>query len=418
MLKLAARFDVSSSYMARVCGLMNVPRPERGYWAKLAVGKEPPKPDLPVAHPGDQTVWNRSGVLQTIQRPLPRPPVERPKRKPKVAAPRTDPHPVIRGVRAHFDIDRTSYDSSYVKPAKRILVDLVVSRSGLDKALSFANQLFLELEAHECRVVIAAHGEHMHREEVDEHEIPRKKQNDNYYSRLWSPGRITVVYIGTVAIGLTIVELSEEAEARYVKGEYVRLDQEAPIKRSRYANDNNWTTKRDYPTGRLCLQAYSPDWRGKWTQRWRETRDRDLTSRLGSIVKELMDAAPVVAGLIEEGERKTKLQRQKWDEERRLREQKQAEERATKAQQDSRDDLFQIVKTWANAKRLEEFFADAEARIDGLAPDLKEKMLDRLARARKLIGGLDALQRFLRWRAPSERLAENAEFDSSENVEY
>jgi hypothetical protein len=83
MIKLAARFDVSSSYMARVCGLMNVSRPERGYWAKLAVGKEPPKPDLPVAHPGDQTIWNRSGVLQTIQRPLPRPPVEWPKRKPK-----------------------------------------------------------------------------------------------------------------------------------------------------------------------------------------------------------------------------------------------------------------------------------------------------------------------------------------------
>ena len=36
MLKVAARFKVSSSYMARICGLMNVPRPERGYWAKLA----------------------------------------------------------------------------------------------------------------------------------------------------------------------------------------------------------------------------------------------------------------------------------------------------------------------------------------------------------------------------------------------
>lgn len=31
MLKVAARFGVSSSYMARVCTLLNVPRPERGY---------------------------------------------------------------------------------------------------------------------------------------------------------------------------------------------------------------------------------------------------------------------------------------------------------------------------------------------------------------------------------------------------
>jgi len=39
-------------------------------------------------------------------------------------------------------------------------------------------------------------------------------------------------------------------------------------------------------------------------------------------------------------------------------------------------------------------------------------------RARKLIGGVDALERFRRWKAPSERLAANAEFDDSEDDEY
>jgi hypothetical protein len=51
MLKVAAKFGVSSSYMTRVCKLMNVPRPERGYWAKLAVGKQPPVAGLPRARP-------------------------------------------------------------------------------------------------------------------------------------------------------------------------------------------------------------------------------------------------------------------------------------------------------------------------------------------------------------------------------
>jgi len=46
MLRVGANFGVSSSYMARICTLMNVPRPERGYWAKLAVGKAPPQPPL------------------------------------------------------------------------------------------------------------------------------------------------------------------------------------------------------------------------------------------------------------------------------------------------------------------------------------------------------------------------------------
>jgi hypothetical protein len=44
MIKVAEKFTVSGSYMARVCSDLLVPRPERGYWAKLAVGKAPQKP--------------------------------------------------------------------------------------------------------------------------------------------------------------------------------------------------------------------------------------------------------------------------------------------------------------------------------------------------------------------------------------
>jgi hypothetical protein len=69
--------------------------------------------------------------------------------------------------------------------------------------------------------------------------------------------RRTVVYIGTVAIGLTVIEMSEEAEARYVNGEYVRLTDYVPKRRGRYAHDHGWTSTHHFPTGRLCLQAYS-----------------------------------------------------------------------------------------------------------------------------------------------------------------
>ena len=62
-----------------------------------------------------------------------------------------------------------------------------------------------------------------------------------------------------------------------------------------------------------------------------------------------------------------------------------------------------IVQTWAMAKRIEEFFSDAEARLEGLDPDRREQMRDRLKQARNLIGSVDALERFSRWKAPSER---------------
>ena len=53
MTKVAEKFEVSGSYLARVCTELRVPRPERGYWAKLAVGKAPQRPALPEPLPGD-----------------------------------------------------------------------------------------------------------------------------------------------------------------------------------------------------------------------------------------------------------------------------------------------------------------------------------------------------------------------------
>ena len=81
MLRVAARFGVSSSYMARVCTLLNVPRPERGYWAKLAVGKAPKQPPLPEPRPGDPLEWTRDGALPKRARSLPKPPDQRPRGK-------------------------------------------------------------------------------------------------------------------------------------------------------------------------------------------------------------------------------------------------------------------------------------------------------------------------------------------------
>ena len=41
MTKVAIRYNVSSSFLARVCERLNVPRPTRSYWAQLEVGKAP-----------------------------------------------------------------------------------------------------------------------------------------------------------------------------------------------------------------------------------------------------------------------------------------------------------------------------------------------------------------------------------------
>src|SRR5471032_2429119 len=151
MLKIAARYGVSSSYLARVCTRLRVPRPARGYWAKLAVGIQSKSPPLPDSRPGDEQAWNRDGYATALAA-LPRPPLKidpspMDRAKSGVRRPRPSQHGLIRGARELFENGRVSSYSrpQYLKPAKKLLLDLAVTKTGLEHALAFANQLFLEL---------------------------------------------------------------------------------------------------------------------------------------------------------------------------------------------------------------------------------------------------------------------------------
>jgi hypothetical protein len=46
---------------------------------------------------------------------------------------------------------------------------------------------------------------------------------------------------------------------------------------------------------------------------------------------------------------------------------------------------------------------DAKRRARDVDDDERERLLDRLERARSLFGGVDALQHFLAWKTPEER---------------
>ena len=193
MIKVAEKFEVSGSYLARVCTELRVPRPERGYWAKLAVGKAPQRPALPEPLPGDPIVWSRTDALPAPAVPKPRPAPS--PRVPRLARPVTGTHGLIRGAKEHFLASRKIDDAEHLKPYKKLLVDITVSRSGLDKALALANDLFNALESAGHRVVIAPPDAQFRRERVQEKEDPPKKdpRHDPYgYDRLWSPDRPTV----------------------------------------------------------------------------------------------------------------------------------------------------------------------------------------------------------------------------------
>jgi GTP1/Obg family GTP-binding protein len=136
---------------------------------------------------------------------------------------------------------------------------------------------------------------------------------------------------------------------------------------------------------------------------WRETKDCALTGRIPAIVKELERAVVDVARLIEEGQRQAELEHQRWEAQQAIWERERAERRAAEALKESKEELLQIIARWAEAKSLDQFFADAERRVADLDADERLRMLDRLKSARELIGSVDALERLRSWKSPEER---------------
>lgn len=97
MTKIADHPRVSSSFLARVCARMNVPRPPRGHWVKLVNGMPSPQPPLPEAGPGDLQVWRRGDALGAVSRPVPEAPAPRKIEPEQLRISRSRQHPIVVG---------------------------------------------------------------------------------------------------------------------------------------------------------------------------------------------------------------------------------------------------------------------------------------------------------------------------------
>jgi hypothetical protein len=399
MIKVAARYKVSSSYLARICGQLNVPRPQRGYWAKLAVGIESKRPPLPEARPGDLMEWRRDGSEQRVLLPRPKAPEVMPRRRRRLATDGSSRHQLIEGAQQLFEAGRES-DEGYLKPAKKLLPDFIVTKGTLGRALDLGNELFMLLEDWGHQVALAPGNGHLHRHAFDERE---KGGRDRHYSTLWSPMRSTVVFVGTVAIGITVFEMSEEVEVRWQDGKYVRAADTEGRRRGRSVSNNPWIHKHDLPSGRLCLQAYSPYPGTEWAQQWREAKAGDLAGKISAIARTLESEATTIAHLAEVAEQQAAIERRQWEEQCQRWQAKEAERRRAEAAKASREELLAAIENWAEAKRIEAFFKEVEAQMVELDEDNRAAVRERLQRARMFIGDVDALKRFLEWKAPVER---------------
>jgi hypothetical protein len=150
--------------MARVCAVLNVPRPERGYWAKLEFGKAPARPELPEVCPGDQLFWSQDGDLPAAR--VRDPTVTSAPAQPRLRRAITGIHALIQGAKQHYEKGYKVEEGQLLRPYKRQLVDVTASAAGLQRALAFANDLFNALESAGRRVRFASSNHMSHRLEL------------------------------------------------------------------------------------------------------------------------------------------------------------------------------------------------------------------------------------------------------------
>lgn len=170
-----------------------------------------------------------------------------------------------------------------------------------------------------------------------------------------------------------------------------------------YTGIHHWRSKEEHASGRLCLQAYCPYWLVTWSKRWREAKPGTFASMIPSIVSELEDMAPGLAGQLEQANLQAEEKRRTWEEERRQREIEAERVRREEARQQSRKELMAAIASWDEVRRVRAYFESVEAEIGSLPEEDAVLVRERLRLARELIGQLDPLALLRHWSAPDER---------------
>lgn len=415
MLKIAERYGVSSSFMARVCRNLNVPCPPRGYWAKKQAGQKLKRPALPKPQPGDELEWsrehwNRSGIKRE---PYPPPSThalsDRITSK-KSTAPGTL-HPLLVGAQEKLAEGRETY-STFIRPSKRQMPDIFVTKKTIAHAIQTTNLLFQFLESKGICVDFPPKGISFHPPELN-----NIKKQDGWKKGWdsWSPDRSTLAFIGTMPIGLSIFEFSEEVEAQQRNGKWVRVsDIPPPSGRRRWRQENYYTSTHVFTTGRIAVRAYSPYDGVPWERYWIEPEAGKLPEMFEEIARSLKIHATKLVPLVHDLLEKRRIEREKqeaahqaWLKQREI-EKEQArlaaiQQARKQAIDDSKAELLGLMAQWERVKEVQDFLAEMEALVQKAPTAEQDRLRLRIERARTFLGTIDLLGLLQRWRTPNER---------------
>lgn len=146
--RLARRYGFSDVWLARVCRNYNIPRPPRGYWARIQSGQKVPRTPLP-KEKEDPSIWlNVRPPGSKEQRVMEDEAFSRRQAIPKISVPEMlkAPHPLIEASSRILDTCASDSTGIVIPPGGQCL-DIRVSRESIPRSLLIMDALIKTLDA-------------------------------------------------------------------------------------------------------------------------------------------------------------------------------------------------------------------------------------------------------------------------------
>ncbi|ECB0591253.1 hypothetical protein GR173_004034 [Salmonella enterica subsp. enterica] len=396
--RITSLYSISKEQLIKRCAELLIPRPLAGYWKALAKGTAPAVPALPDLKSGKVEKFPRK-TSQAIPPPT--------KISSKVVAPaprkraRTagSGYALIDDLKTYLPVSSVTKDG-YYKPTKKKLLDLNVSETGFNSAIDFLSRFFAALGKQGYWVRLAEGNEGLHCQGIDIKEDP--KEGGLRYDSLWRPCSASIICIGDMLFAFNLAEMTEYVPAKEVNGRYIRDETMIRWMRRKYDKPFRYVIKHALPTGRFFLQLYSPYSSTNWQVEFRQTKQCGLVSQIPKIISAMRDAVPLIKKQQEEARVKAEARRIQWElDEKRYREKEQIR-REKEAYSASLAELKAIMEQWAEDKRVEQFFREAESDASMLGEQQRVQIMERIQLARQFLLTESAIEKLMRWKMPQE----------------
>ena len=315
--QLSKAYGISDVGLAKICKRMEIPRPPRGYWSKLKVGKAPLKPQLrPISESGQERIMitpTPAGQRQTA-------PGEAPEIIP-VPESLVDPHRLTARSQAALEKGKPD-ERGIIVPRNKICLDIRVTRASIDRACRIMDALLKALNARGYRVTVG--------------------EGDKVK---------TVVMVDGEALEIGVDE-------KIRRTDHVLT----PAEEARYGRSFRIPPRYDYfSTEILSLRLHNATYYGR--QQWADGTRQKVEECLGTVIQALQLAAQQKKVQREENERRRKA----WEEEA---ERQRERQRLARLEAQRAEKLNADANAWIQAARIRRYVVELD-KVTSTVPDLK-----------------------------------------------